>query len=58
MSLKHGTWYWLSHPHEGDVFYPAYIVDDVYMVVDGETISINENKDATYDEAVMPNEQD
>jgi|TARA_R110000850_G_scaffold173812_4_gene299360 hypothetical protein len=54
MELINDTWYWLSDPREGDIFYPVFIVDDTYMLVDGETHVIEKSLGANFDLAVMP----
>jgi hypothetical protein len=54
MKLKNQTWYWMSHPHEGDIFYPVFILNDKYLMLDGEPCEISNNTGAIFDAAVMP----
>jgi len=55
MKLEKGKWYWVSHPQEGDLFYPVYIVDDGYLLMDGRHEPIDENSGAIFTKAIMPN---
>ena len=57
MSLEHKQWYWLSLPEEGDIFYPVYIVDDEYLLMDGKHEKIDENGGVTFTKAIMPDQQ-
>jgi hypothetical protein len=56
MKLINKSWYWLSHPHEGDIFYPVFILDDEYMLVDGKRWEIAKNAEATLTLAIMPDQ--
>ena len=54
MELEHNTWYWISHPQEGDIFYPVLVVNDKYLMMDGKHHLIEDNKGANFEKAVMP----
>ena len=53
MELINDTWYWLSDPREGDIFYPVFIVDDTYMLVDGETHVIAKSLGANFETKLL-----
>ena len=56
MKLINKSWYRMSHPHEGDIFYPVFIVDNKHMLVDGQQHEIAKNAGATFAIAIMPNQ--
>lgn len=54
MELEKDTWYWVSHPQEGDIFYPVYIASNGYVVMDGTHNPPEVMDDLNYSKAVMP----
>lgn len=54
MELEHNTWYGLSHPHEGDIFYPVFVVDDEHMLLDDKHERLDSCRDANFTKAIMP----
>ncbi len=57
MSIERDTWYWISHPQEGDIFWPIYVNGDGQYFMDGKKLGLVEStqlEDLTWDKAVMP----
>ncbi len=54
MELEHSCWYWVAHPGEDDIFYPVYVLDDEYLMLNGNRTKINMNNGAIFTKAVMP----
>jgi len=55
MDFKVQTWYWFSHPHEGDLFYPMLYVGEGIARVDGVETNIEKQmKGLLFHEAEMP----
>lgn len=52
--LEHQAWYWISHPHEGDTFYPVYVIDGTYLKMEGKHYRLDEIQGATFNKAVLP----
>ena len=54
MKLEKDTWYWVSHPHEGDIFYPVHSVDGVYVLMDEKHYKSEDLDGLIINKAVMP----
>jgi len=54
MKFEIDTWYWVSHPQEGDIFYPVFSGPDGYIQMDGKHIKSDELKGLNFSKAVMP----
>jgi hypothetical protein len=53
MKLIKESWYWVSDPNEGDIFYPVFIINDTHMLLDNEKIKIA-SAGVTFNLAIMP----
>jgi hypothetical protein len=56
--LQPETWYWYTHYTESDVFYPIFIQNKVYALIDGEGVLISRLEGLTFYKAIMPMEND
>jgi hypothetical protein len=56
MELENDTWYWVSDPREGDIFYPVYVNETGHVVMDGKHNDPKNIKGLTIDKAVMPDD--
>jgi len=54
MYLEPNTWYWVSHPHEADIFIPVYSRGDGTHLRDGCFRPNNELSDLIVQKATMP----
>lgn len=54
MKLEYDTWYWVSDPREGDIWFPVFVNSNFEYVLDGEFRSILELKELTVYKAIMP----
>ena len=53
-TLEYDTWYWVTDPREGDVWYPVYVNSNFEYLLDGVAFSVLELKVLTVVKAVMP----
>lgn len=53
--LQPNTWYWYTHPQEGDSFFPMYVANNRYVIIDGESVLNRHIKGFTFYEAILPN---
>ena len=53
--LQHDTWYWYTHYTEGDSFNSAFILNDVHAFIDGKGVPLENMKEFTFYEAILPN---
>jgi len=54
MDLEENTWYWISHPHEGDIFYPIKSIGMNIVILDGARVHKDTIGDVHWHKAVMP----
>ena len=50
---KADTWYWFTHKHEGNVWYPIFY-DGQEFVLDGERINSNKLQGLNIEKSIMP----
>ena len=53
-NLEYDTWYWVAHPHEGDIWYPVYVNSNFEYLLDGVAHPVLQLKDLIVHKAVMP----
>ena len=56
IELKADTWYWVSDPNEGDIFYPVLGVDESHVVMDSKAYHVKNLSGLIVTKAVMPGE--
>ena len=55
MSLENDTWYWISDPREGDIYYPVYVCcESTNFQLDGKYYAVSSQGGATFTKAIMP----
>jgi len=52
--LEPNTWYWIGHPHEGDIWHPIFINSDLEFKLDGEITAPIKLKDCIIRKAITP----
>lgn len=54
MTLEYNTWYWITDPREGDVWYPVYVNSEFEYLLDGVAHDVLELKSLLVKKAIMP----
>jgi len=58
MRRERDTWYWVSHPQEGDIFTPLFVNTDGQYFMDGKKLGLVESvqveEGLTWHRAEMP----
>ena len=55
MGKEKNCWYWVTHPHEGDVWYPVFVDNEGGYVMAGTIEDKAMMDQLTWAKAVMPN---
>jgi len=53
--LKREGWYWITHPAEGDVWWPAYVRSDGVVLIDGRECDVSDLIGLVIESAILPN---
>lgn len=56
MQLEKDAWYWVSHPHEGDIFIPILATGPNTIQINGENHHKDFVGDVTWNKAAMPDD--
>lgn len=54
MGKENNCWYWVTHPHEGDVWYPVFVDNEGKYVMAGEYQNKHELDQLIWEKAIMP----
>ncbi|MBL4869808.1 MAG: hypothetical protein JKX72_02515 [Robiginitomaculum sp.] len=57
MDRELNSWYWVTHPHEGDVWYPVFVDNEGGYVMAGQVEDKKMMDQLTWQKAVMPEQE-